>query len=68
VVLGDPVDGVARVADAISAGATLVTPAELRPLPLAGIPGWHSDQSETFYAQGDYFRPLRNGRVYPRPL
>lgn len=68
VVLGDPVDGVARVADAISAGAILVTPAELRPLPLAGIPGWHSDQSETFYARGDYFRPLRNGRVYPRPL
>ena len=27
-----------------------------------------AEQSEAFYAQCDYFRPLREGRVYPRPL
>lgn len=68
VVQGDPADCVARVVEAISAGAALATPAELRPLPLAGIPGWHAGQSEAFYAQADYFRPLREGRVYPQPL
>lgn len=68
VVLGDPVDSVARVVDSIVAGTSLVTPTELRPLPLSGIPGWHAGQGEAFYKQADYFRPLREGRVYPRPL
>ena len=68
VVQGDASDGVARVTEAISAGKVLLAPSELRPLPLAGIPGWHADQVAAFYAQEDYFRPLREGRVYPRPL
>jgi len=59
---------VARVAEAISNSEVLVAAAELRPLPLAGIPGWHRPQSAAFYAQADYFRPLREGRAYPRPL
>jgi hypothetical protein len=68
VVLGDPVDSVARVVESILAGTSLVTPTELRPLPLSGIPGWHAKQGEAFYAEADYFRPLREGRVYPQPL
>lgn len=67
VVLDDSPDVVARVSESISAGAILPTPTALRPLPLAGIPGWHAGQGEAFYAQEDYFRPLREGRVYPRP-
>lgn len=68
VVLGDAVDAVARVAESISAGTCLAASAELRPLPLAGIPGWHAGQDAAFYMQADYFRPLRDGRVYPQPL
>ena len=68
VVLGDPVDSVARVVESIMAGTSLVAPTELRPLPLSGIPGWHAEQGKTFYGKADYFRPLREGRVYPRPL
>ncbi|WP_213601639.1 DUF3025 domain-containing protein [Pseudoxanthomonas japonensis] len=68
VVQGDPVDSVARVVESIMAGTSLVAPTELRPLPLSGIPGWHAEQDEAFYKQADYFRPLREGRVYPRPL
>lgn len=69
VVCGEAGDGVlARVAGAIAAGEVLEDPLELRPLPLAGIPGWHPQQEAGFYAQADYFRPLREGRVYPPPL
>ncbi|MCW4453248.1 DUF3025 domain-containing protein [Flavobacterium sp. MXW15] len=57
-----------RVAGAIDSGEILEDPLELRPLPLAGIPGWHPRQDAGFYAQTDYFRPLREGRAYPRPL
>lgn len=67
VVSGDANDRVARVAEAISAGDVLRAPSELRPMPLAGIPGWHAEQGAAFYTQQDYFRPLRVGRVYPRP-
>lgn len=56
------------VADAIERGELLQAAAELRPLPLAGIPGWQSTQDEAFYAKADYFRPLREGRRYPAPL
>lgn len=38
VVLGDTGDSVARVVEAILAGTSLVSPTELRPLPLSGIP------------------------------
>ena len=58
---------VAGVAAAIARGDVLEDPLELRPLPLAGIPGWHPGQDAAFYAQADYFRPLRNGRTYPPP-
>ncbi|MCL6714298.1 DUF3025 domain-containing protein [Pseudomonas sp. R2.Fl] len=69
VVCGEAGDGVlARVAGAIAAGEVLEDPLELRPLPLAGIPDWHPRQGAGFYAQADYFRPLREGRVYPPPL
>ncbi|KRA42389.1 DUF3025 domain-containing protein [Pseudoxanthomonas sp. Root630] len=68
VVLGDPADALKHVVESISAGAILAAPTELRPLPLAGIPGWHAAQGAAFYAQEDYFRPLREGRVYPRPV
>lgn len=68
VVVGDAVHPVACVAESISASTSLAAPAELRPLPLAGIPGWHPGQVAAFYDQQDYFRPLREGRVYPQPL
>ncbi|MBT1450942.1 DUF3025 domain-containing protein [Glaciecola sp. XM2] len=33
---------------------------QLRPLPLLGIPGWHNEaQDATFYANADYFMPLK---------
>lgn len=59
---------VARVVAAIRTGEVLEDPRELRPLPLAGIPGWHPQQDAGFYADADYFRPLREGRAYPPPL
>lgn len=68
VVGGDDAACVAEVAAAIAGGRLLADPAELRPLPLAGIPGWHSPQDQAFYQQRDYFRPLREGRRYPVPL
>ena len=68
VVRGDPAVAVARVAASIAAGGILAAPSELRPLPLAGIPGWHAGQGEAFYTQEGYFRPLREWRVYPPPL
>jgi len=56
------------VAGAIAHGDLLADPQELRPLPLAGIPGWSGvEQSETFYASAPCFRPLRAGRRYPPP-
>ncbi|WP_313246631.1 DUF3025 domain-containing protein [Stenotrophomonas rhizophila] len=59
--------GVAQVARMIDTGRVLNDPLELRPLPLAGIPGWHPQQDAAFYRQADYFRPLRDGRDYPAP-
>ncbi|WP_093820702.1 DUF3025 domain-containing protein [Stenotrophomonas indicatrix] len=56
------------VARAIEEGRVLLDPLELRPLPLTGIPGWYTDQAPAFYANDDYFRPLREGRRYPPPL
>ncbi|MGV8959300.1 MAG: DUF3025 domain-containing protein [Stenotrophomonas sp.] len=64
----DDVASVAGIAEAIAQGGLLNDPLELRPLPLAGVPGWHRQQDAAFYAQSDYFRPLREGRVYPAPL
>jgi len=33
----------------------------LRPLPVLGVPGWSSNQTEAFYQNQDYFRPQRKG-------
>lgn len=58
----------ARIAEAIVAGELLADPQELRPLPLAGIPGWHVDNERSeFLRATPCFRPLRAGRRYPPP-
>ena len=58
-----------HIAADIESGCVLADPQELRPLPLAGIPGWHcEEQSAEFYASAPCFRPLRPGRRYPSPL
>ncbi|MDO5611166.1 MAG: DUF3025 domain-containing protein [Pseudomonadota bacterium] len=62
---GDCVDGLAQ---AIATARCLNDPLELRPLPLAGIPGWHVGQDAAFYREAECFQPLRAGRVYPMPL
>ena len=56
------------VTTAIAEGRAVTDPLQLRPLPLAGIPGWHQGQDAAFYADAAYFRPLRAGRQYPPPL
>lgn len=56
------------IAREIFAARLLADPQELRPLPLAGIPGWQHGQCAAFYADAPCFRPLRAGRRYPRPL
>jgi hypothetical protein len=57
----------AGIAAAIRAGAVLADPQELRPLPLAGIRGWHAGATAGFVARAPCFRPLREGRRYPPP-
>jgi len=57
------------VAAAIAEARVLADPQELRPLPLAGIPGWHVRGAEpAFVGTAPCFRPLRPGRRYPAPL
>lgn len=69
VVQGDADDAcVEAVTAAIAEGRAVTDPLQLRPLPLAGIPGWHAVQHCAFYRNADYFRPLRAGRTYPPPL
>jgi len=70
VVQGDPDEDtcLARTTDAILAGEVLDDPLELRPLPLAGIPGWHPGQDAGFYAATPCFRPARADRRYPEPI
>jgi hypothetical protein len=58
-----------ELTEAIAAGEALCDPQELRPLPLAGIPGWHSGaQDVAFYREGACFLPKPSGRRYPEPL
>ena len=58
-----------RCAEAIRDGRLLNDPQELRPLPLAGIPGWHQDNaSETFHLTTPCYQPRRAGRQYPAAL
>jgi hypothetical protein len=59
---------VAKVARAIAEGRVLNDPQELRPLPLAGVPGWYPGQDAVFFAEAECFQPVRAGRVYPQPL
>jgi hypothetical protein len=70
VVQGDADDDacVAAVASAIARGRLLNDPLELRPLPLAGIPGWHPGQNPEFFNEAECFQPVRPGREYPQPL
>ena len=70
VVQGDADDAacVARVAQAIASGESLNDPLELRPLPLAGVPGWFEGQDAAFYREAACFQPLRAGREYPEPI
>ena len=69
VVIGeDDEAAIAQLAAAIADGQVLQRADELRPLPLAGIPGWHPARDDAFYGDADYFRPLREGRTYPPPL
>lgn len=57
------------LARAIATGGVLADPQELRPLPLAGIPGWHARSGAAhFIDEAPCFRPLRPGRRYPAPL
>lgn len=56
------------LASAIAEGRLLNDPQELRPLPLAGLPGWSPSQHTPDFFNGDAFRPLREGRCYPAPL
>ncbi len=53
-------------ARAIADGELLHDPLELRPLPLAGIPGWHPDnEAESFHQTTACYQPRRAGREYP---
>jgi len=57
------------LAQRIADGCLLADPQELRPLPLAGIAGWHARGGERdFVSTAPCFRPLREGRRYPPPL
>ena len=66
--LGPTDPAVAELANAIIAGQVLMDPQELRPLPLAGFPGWHTRSEEPgFYRDAPCFQPCRPGRLYPQP-
>lgn len=64
---GASVDGlIESVAGAIATGHLLADPVELRPLPLAGLEGWHpGGGAPGFFRDTPCFRPLRPGRRYP---
>lgn len=56
-----------RIATAIRNGGLLTDPQQLRPLPLAGLPGWHADGDTSAFFDLPCFRPARPGRVYDPP-
>ncbi len=58
------------IADKMLAGSLLTEPADLSPLPLAGIPGWWPDdtQDEAFYDDLQVFRPPPDGLAPARIL
>lgn len=52
--------------EGVVSGRLLRDPLELRPLPLAGIPGWHpSNDDEAFHLDTACYQPRRAGREYP---
>lgn len=56
-------------AQAIRETRLLRDPQELRPLPLAGVPGWHPrNELEAFSREAPCFQSVRAGRRYPAPL
>lgn len=56
----------AHCTQAIVGGRLLCDPLELRPLPLAGIPGWHvGNGDESFHLATACYQPRRAGREYP---
>ena len=62
-------DAVAACTHAIRDGNLLGDPLELRPLPLPGMPGWHTGgETEVFHRTAPCYQPLRAGRNYPGPL
>jgi hypothetical protein len=66
---GEDGTGQAVCLRAIASGRSLRDPLELRPLPLAGIPGWHAgNEVEAFHRSTPCYQPLRVGRSYPLPL
>lgn len=53
-------------AAAIASSQLLHDPLDLRPLPLAGIPGWHPDNDqEHFHRSTACYQPRRADRRYP---
>lgn len=51
-------------AGAVAAVATIVSPRELPPLPIQGIPGWDSGNAvASYYANREVFRPLGASRT-----
>lgn len=58
----------ACLATAIRDSVLLTDPQQLRPLPLAGLPGWHRDGAAKDFFQLPCFRPLREERHYPKPF
>jgi hypothetical protein len=67
--MDDGGDAVAECAQGIAAGRLLCDPLELRPFPLAGLPGWHPESDmETFHRHTPCYQPRREGRKYPAPL
>lgn len=57
-----------RCAELIAAGQLLHDPLELRPLPLAGLPGWNAaNADEAFHRETVCYQPKRVGRSYPLP-
>lgn len=64
-----PTEALETCVRAIGNGRTLCDPLELRPLPLAGIPGWHPDnEREAFCREAACFCPVRAGRSYPAAM
>jgi len=69
VVAGSSAAALDTCAQAIGAGGVLRDPLELRPLPLAGVPGWHpGNVREAFFGEAACFRPVRAGRTYPAAM